>query len=176
MKINAMKIKIRIAGLFLLALVFSLFTLSCQRASQKTGEKMMEKALENATGGKANVDIKGEKTVIETSAGKMEIDGNANSWPSDIPGDVPEFKFGKIDAVTTSEMDGNKGWNIAYSDLEEGFLDKYDALLKEKGFETVTMKMGDKGGSIMAENPKYNLFLMGGEGKISLAVTIKKEE
>jgi hypothetical protein len=178
MKIYVMKIQsqIRTAGLFALALVFSLFIFSCQRASQKTGEKMMEKALENATGGKANVNINGEKTVIETSAGKMEIDGKATSWPGEIPGDIPEFKFGKVTAVTTSDMDGNKSWNIVYNDVEAGFLDKYDALLKEKGFETVTMKMGDKGGSITAENPKYNVFLMGGEGKMSLAVTVKKEE
>jgi hypothetical protein len=168
--------QIKTAGLFALALIFSLFILSCHRASQKTGEKMMEKALENATGGKANVDINGEKTVIETSAGKMEVDGNANSWPNEIPGDVPEFKFGKVDAVTTSDVDGNKSWNIVYNEVEEGFLDKYDALLKEKGFETVTMKMGDKGGSITAESPKYNVFLMGGEGKMSLAVTVKKQE
>jgi hypothetical protein len=67
MKIYVMKIQsqIRTAGLFALALVFSLFIFSCQRASQKTGEKMMEKALENATGGKANVNINGEKTVID---------------------------------------------------------------------------------------------------------------
>ena len=168
--------KIKTAGLFVLALVFTLFILSCQRASKKAGEKMMEKALENATGGKANVDINGEKTVIETSAGKMEVDGNANSWPGEIPGDVPEFTFGKVDAVTTSDVDGNKSWNIVYNDVEAGFLDKYDALLKEKGFETVTMKMGDKGGSITAEAQKYNVFLMGGEGKMSLAVTVKKQE
>jgi hypothetical protein len=178
MKIYVMKIqnKFRTAGLFALALVFSLFILSCQRASKKTGEKMMEKALENATGGKANVDINGEKTVIETSAGKMEVDSKANSWPGEIPGDVPEFKFGKVTAVTTSDMDGNKAWNIVYSEVEEGFLDKYDALLKEKGFETVTMKMGEKGGSITAESQKYNVFLMGGEGNMSLAVSIKKQE
>jgi hypothetical protein len=168
--------KIKTAGLFVLALVCTLFILSCQRASQKTGEKMMEKALENATGGKANVDINGEKTVIETSAGKMEVDGNATSWPNEIPGDVPEFTFGKVDAVTTSDVDGNKSWNIVYNEVQDGFLDKYDALLKEKGFETVTMKMGEKGGSITAENPKYNVFLMGGEGKMSLAVTVKKQE
>jgi hypothetical protein len=178
MKIDFMKIQnqIRTVGLLVLTLVFCLFIVSCHKASQKTGEKLMEKALENATGGKANVDINGEKTVIETSAGKMELNGNANSWPSDIPGDVPEFKLGKVDAVTTSDIDGSKSWNIIYNDVEDGFIDKYDALLKEKGFETTTMKIGDKGGSITAESKKYNVFLMGGEGKLSLGVTIKKEE
>jgi hypothetical protein len=60
--------------------------------------------------------------------------------------------------------------------VEAGFLDKYDAKLKEKGFETVIMKMGDKGGSITAESEKYGIFLMGGEGKISIGVTVKKQE
>jgi hypothetical protein len=38
------------------------------------------------------------------------------------------------------------------------------------------MKMGEKGGSITAESQKYNVFLMGGEGNMSLAVSIKKQE
>jgi hypothetical protein len=38
------------------------------------------------------------------------------------------------------------------------------------------MKMGDNGGSITAENDKYTIFLMGGEGKLSIAVSIKKQE
>jgi hypothetical protein len=168
--------KIRTAGLFTIALIFTLFMSSCHRASEKTGEKLMEKALENATGNKADVDLSKGKAVIETAEGKMEIDSNAKTWPSEIPGDVPEFKFGKVNAVTTSNMDGIKAWNVVYDDVEDGFLDKYDAQLKEKGFETVLMKMGEKGGSIQAESEKYNIFLMGGEGKISLAVSVKKQE
>lgn len=168
--------QIRTAGLFALALVFTLFIISCHRASQKVGEKMMEKALENATGQKTNVDINGEKAVIKTDSGTLEVDSKATTWPDEIPDDVPEFKLGKIDAVTTSNMDNTKAWTIAFKELQDGFLDKYEAQLKEKGFETVLMKMGDKGGSIQAENEKYNIFLMGGEGTLSLAVSIKKQE
>jgi len=36
--------------------------------------------------------------------------------------------------------------------------------------------MGDKGGSIQAENEKYNVFLMGGEETLSVGVSIKKPE
>lgn len=168
--------KIRTVGLLAIALLFSVFIDSCKKASEKAGEKMMEKALENATGDKANVDVSNEKTVIESSAGRMEINGKATSWPDEIPRDVPEFKYGKITAVTTSNMDGSKSWSIVYEKVEEGFLDKYDAQLKEKGFETVITKVGEKGGSITAESDKYNVFLMGGEGNMSLAVTVKKQE
>ena len=136
----------------------------------------MEKALENATGNKADVDLSSGKAVIETDQGKMVVDSNAKSWPDDIPGDVPEFNYGKVNAVTTSNIDGNKAWNIVFDEVEAGFLDKYDAKLKGKGFETVTMKMGDTGGSIQAESDKFTVFLMGGEGKTSIGVTVKKQE
>lgn len=167
---------LRTTGLIILALVFAICSVSCRRASEKTGEKLMEKALENATGQKADVDLSSGKAVFETGQGRMEVDSNAKSWPDEIPGDVPEFTYGKVNAVTTSNIDGTKTWNVVFDEVEEGFIDKYDAKLKEKGFETVTMKMGDKGGSIQAESTKFAIFLMGGEGKISVAVTEKKEE
>lgn len=167
---------LKTTGLCALALVFTFFILSCQRASKKTGEKLMEKALENATGNKTDVNFEKGKAVIQTGEGTLEVDSKATTWPSEIPGDVPEFKFGRIKAVTTSTMDSTKSWNIVYEGIEDGFLDKYDAQLKEKGFETVLMKIGEKGGSIQAENEKYNVFLMGGEGNMSLAVSLKKQE
>jgi len=136
----------------------------------------MEKALENATGNEADVDLSSGKAVIQTGDGEVEIDSNAKSWPSEIPGEVPEFKFGKVKAVTTSIIDGSKSWNIAFEEVQDGFLDKYEAQLKEKGFETIIMKMGDKGGTITAESDKYSVFLMGGEGNLSIGVTVKKQE
>jgi len=168
-------IAFRMAGLMALALVFTLFTISCRRASEKAGEKMMEKALENATGQKTDIDLSSGKAVIETGEGKMEVDSEAKTWPSDIPGDVPEFTFGKVKGVTTSTVDNTKSWNVVFEEVQDGSIDKYDALLKEKGFETVIMKMGD-GGSIQAENNKYNVFLMGGEGNLSVGISVKKPE
>lgn len=166
----------KLAGLLILVFLTIFMLFSCQNKSEKAGEKLMENALENATGKDANIDIDKEKAVIETDAGRIEVDGNAKSWPNEIPEDIPEFKFGKIDAVTTSNFDDTKAWVIAFSELQDGFLDKYDAQLKEKGFETMLMKMGDKGGSITAESDKYNVFLMGGEGTLSLSVSVKKQE
>lgn len=165
-----------LAGLLIFVLATAFVFFSCQRASKKTGEKMMEKTIENATGNNADVDLSDEKAVIKTDAGIIEVDSKAQSWPDEIPNDVPEFTYGKVKAVTTSNIDDTKTWNVIYEDVRDGFIDKYDAELKEKGFETVTMKIGDNGGSITAENDKYNIFLMGGEGNLSIAVSIKKQE
>jgi hypothetical protein len=167
---------IRTTGLIVLTFLFTVLTISCQKASEKTGEKLMENALENATGQKTDIDLEKGKAVFQTGDGSIEVDSNAKSWPSEIPGDVPEFKFGKVKAVTTSIMDGSKSWNVAFEEVQDGFLDKYEAQLKEKGFETISMKMGDKGGTITAESDKFSVFLMGGEGNLSIGVTVKTQE
>lgn len=167
-------VKLRTLGWIVFCAIFTLFSVSCHRATEKTGEKMVEKAFENATGQKADIDISEEKTVIETGSGSVEVDSKANSWPDEIPDEIPEFTYGKISAVTTSNIDGIKAWNIVFEEVKDGFIDKYDAKLKEKGFETVTMKMGEKGGSITGENEKYTIFMMGGEGNLSFAVSLKK--
>jgi len=136
----------------------------------------MEKAIENATGENAKVDLSNEKTVIESGGNRTVVDGKATAWPKEIPDDVPEFKFGKVEAVTTSTIDGANTWTIAFKEVPNEFLDKYEAQLKEKGFETTIIKTGDKGGSIMAESKKFNVFLMGGEGTVSISVNVKKPE
>ncbi|MBN1820868.1 MAG: hypothetical protein JXR31_10190 [Prolixibacteraceae bacterium] len=168
--------KISITGLLVIVAVLSCFTFSCRKASEKASEKLMEKTLENATGQKTDVDINGQNAIIKTEGSTINVDYNAKAWPKEIPGDVPEFTYGKVKGVTTTEIDGQKVWNINFDDVKEGFVDKYDAQLKEKGFETVTMKMGEKGGSITGEHEKYTIFLMGNDGTISLSLGLKPKE
>jgi len=173
MKINR---KIKLTGLFLVTLLFGFLIFSCRSGSKKVSEKIMEHAIENATGKDAKVNFNKEKTVIESGGNRFEVDSKASTWPKEIPMDVPEFSFGQIEAVTTSTVDGANIWTIAFKDVKDGFIEKYEARLKEKGFETTVIKTGDKAGSIMAETAKYNIFLMGGEGNVSLSINPKKPE
>lgn len=177
MKIRKMT---KLSGLFVITLIAGFLIFSCRSGSKKAGEKVMENAIENAienaTGEDAKVAIEKEKTVIESGGNRFEVDGNATKWPKEIPDDVPEFKFGKVEAVTSSVVDGANVWTIAFKEVPDGFLDKYEAQLKDKGFETTIIKSGDKGGSIMAETKKFNVFLMGGEGTVSISVNVKKPE
>ena len=165
------------AGLFVIALVAGLIIISCQRTSKKASEKMAENAIENATGKNADVDIDDEKTVIESGGNRIVVDGKANSWPKDIPGDVPEFKSGRIEALTTSSnSDGEKVWSITFTEVQDGFLDKYEAQLKDKGFETTIIKSGDKGGSVIGETNKFAVIVISGEGSATVSVSAKKQE
>jgi len=122
------------------------------------------------------VDIDKDKTVIKSDEGTVEISSEASKWPGEIPGDIPEFRFGKVKGVTTSDLNNTKTWNVIFEDVEEGFLEKYESQLKEKGFKTMIVKVGEKGGTISGENDKYTVFLMGGEGNVSVAVSVKCSE
>lgn len=164
------------AGLFVIALFAGLLIFSCQRTSKNASEKMAEKAIENATGENAKVDIDDEKTVIESGGNRLVVDGKANSWPKDIPGDIPEFKSGRIEAVTTSSSDGEKVWSITFTEVQGGFLDKYEAQLKDKGFETTIIKSGDKGGSVIGETKKFAVIVISDEGNATVTVNAKKQE
>ncbi len=87
--INQINLKQVFALLLALAVMF-VFD-SCKKASEKTGEKMIETAI----GNNADVDMDDEKIVIKTDEGTFTSDAKADSWPDAIPSDVPEFKNGK---------------------------------------------------------------------------------
>lgn len=168
--------KSKSVGLFAIALIVCLMFFSCRSGSKKAGEKVMENAIENATGEDAKVDLNKDKIVIESGGNRTEVNGQATSWPKEIPDEIPEFKHGRVEAVTTSTMDGTHVWTVAFKEVPDDFLENYEAQLKEKGFETTIIKSGDKVGSIMAETKKYSVFLMGGEGTVSISVSVKKPE
>lgn len=166
----------RMSGHFFLCLLLCFAFSSCRLGCKKAEESILEKAIENAGGEGAKVDIDKDKTVIKSNEGTFEVNTEASKWPGEIPGDIPEFKFGKVKGVTTSDLNNTKTWNVLFEDVEEGFLEKYDARLKEKGFKTTVVKVDEKGGTISGENDKYMVFLMGGEGNVSVAVSVKGSE
>lgn len=136
---------------------------SCQRAAEKQQEKIAEKAIEQGSGGKADVDIDKDKITIETGEGKIEINNTANVWPSEVPSDVPELNVGKIVGTTTTNAEEGKNWSIRYEGVPLEELEKYAATLKGNGFKIQTIKSG-KGGMVNGE-----------KGAISVVFTVSKE-
>ncbi len=161
-----------------LLICLSLFALlfSCHYAAKRTGEKIMEKAIEQSTGEKTDVKLADKSAEITTESGKVHIDANMKSWPSEIPEDVPKFTQGSIDGVTFSNMNDVQAWTLVIKDMPVSALSDYDKVLRDKGFKTVTTMFGDKGGSITAEKGNLVVSLMGGEGKAALSVQISKQE
>lgn len=109
---------------------------------KKPSEKMSEKMIETATGGKAKVE--GDKVTVKTEQGTMEV-GGKQEWPSKIPADVPKFAFGKI--VSVMENNTPKGTNVfvGIEGVSKPDFDSYVSTLSGAGWKTVTESKGEDG-------------------------------
>lgn len=68
-----------------------------KKASEKSAEKMAEMAIQAQTGGKANVDINGEKVSIQSKEGSMDFSAGGDATiPEDFPADVYVDRGAKV--------------------------------------------------------------------------------
>lgn len=159
----------------LLLVILSMFLMtafySCKKASEKAGEKMIEKSI----GDDATVDIDDEKITIETEEGKFTTDAKAKDWPKEIPKDIPEFKNGKVKAVNTQEVNGSNNWVIIFGDVSENALEDYKTTLKGEGFTIVFSTTAGTGGHMAAEKDDYNVMVMAAEGDATVTVGVKNK-
>lgn len=139
---------------------------SCKRAAEKTSEKIIEKSI----GEDAKVDIDDEKVVIETEEGTFTTDASVNVWPNEIPGEVPEFKKGKVMSVTTQEIDGSKNWVVMFEEVSGTALQEYKEQLENLGFKINYTTTAGTGGHLAAEKDKLAVMLMVGEGNATVTV------
>ena len=128
----------------------SLFLVNaCSEKSSE--EKMAERALKHATGKDVDVKMQGDKVQIEQNGSKTEI-AETTTWPPEMFKDVPKFTAGKIERVVKSHEEGDKWtFNIYLVDINGDDIKNYAGALKEKGWQTDLMQMGDKGGYLNAQ-------------------------
>ena len=143
---------------------------SCKRAAEKTQEKIIEKAI----GDKATVDLDDEKIVITTDEGTFTADANIQSWPKEIPNEVPKFKNGKIVMVNTQNMEKGKNWVIIFEDVSPNETAKYKENLESNGFKVNFSTTAGTGTHFAAEKGNITVILMGDEGGASISVGIKE--
>jgi len=156
--------------ILLLAIIVMFVFDSCKKASEKTGEKIIETAI----GNNADVDVDDEKIVIKTDEGTFTSDASANSWPDAIPNEVPEFKEGKIVNVSTQFVDNNKNWTLLYEDIPDKALNNYEAKLRKNGFKVSSITMGGTNAHVTGEKGDLIVIVMGGDGMASLSVGTNK--
>lgn len=156
--------------LSLLALVLATMFNSCKKSAEKTSETIIEKSI----GGDANVDIDDEKFVIETEEGTFTSDATAKSWPNEIPGEVPEFKFGKMANLSTQDVKESTNWTFVFEEVPANALNDYKAILKDKGFKVSSVSIPGAGGQVTAEKDKIIVAVMAGEDMATVSVGVEK--
>jgi hypothetical protein len=152
-----------------------LFLAACQdkSAREKAAEKAVGQVMKETTGKEASVDIQGEKIRIQTKDGTGEINVT-NTWPEDMPGDVPRFTLGKIKGVNKSNVEGKKSWNVVIDETQEGAFPKYVEELKTKGWKIdLNLAMG-KGGSVTASKTNHSLMVIFNNDQKTGTITVSQ--
>jgi hypothetical protein len=144
--------------------IFTLCLFLMNGCSEKSAqEKMAEKALKLATGKDVDVKIQGDKAQkvqIEQKGSKTEI-AETTTWPSEMTNDVPKFTAGKIKRVVKTHEDGGIWtFNVYLADITGDDIKNYAGALKEKGWKTDIIQMGDKGGSLNGQKGTMGISFM----------------
>jgi hypothetical protein len=164
------------AGIALIFLAVITMNYSCQNLGKKGAEEAMEKALEQETGEDVELDFEQGEATITSGDVTSHIDANAKTWPAGMPEIVPEFKYGKIKAVTTTQQPDGFNWTVILEEVPNDALAKYNDELKARGLETIYMDMGGQGGTIGVEQDDLLISIMGGGGDVVFGVTKHKPE
>jgi len=112
------------------------------KVKEEIGDEMIEDALESATGGEAEVDSDDESVHIESDDMTMDI-GSDEEWPDEIPGYVPEFKYGSIMGVTHSTTDEEDYWLISIEEVDSNAFSKYKSDIENNGWEVSYTQSSD---------------------------------
>ena len=182
---------ISFTGILLIFLATSVMTTSCKSKREENAERRIERAIADATDEEVDVDIEDGTITIKTEKEEMDIEGkegemtiktkdgeitatdDIDTWPEEIPEEIPEFTYGDIIVLTTSNIDGGHGWTMVFENVPDDAFDKYKKDLEEKGFEAFSVTM-PQGGSINAEKDKIYVAAMGGEGNASVSIQVEE--
>ncbi len=114
---------------------------------------------------------------IETGGRSVEITEKAETWPEEIPGDVPKLVSGNIRKIIRTETPKGSSWDMAIDGLSTHVLKAYAEALKTAGFETTSMivpqKDGERG-SVTGLKDDVSVVLIASGGNASLSVIQKQ--
>lgn len=114
-------------------------------ASEKAGDELAEKLIEGDSGIDVEISSEGEAGV---------------AWPKNIPSEVPEFKYGKLEVTFDGSKTVDTGTLIQITNVEKDAFQKYAKDLRANGWEVkdnVLKEYGIEG--IRLEATKINLIL-----------------
>jgi hypothetical protein len=119
-------------------------------AQEKIVENRLERALEKASGGKVDIDLKAGTMKVKTAEGDSVLTTGEQKWPEDLPDSAIKFEDAKVRAVARSSTEKGKNWTIHLLDVGENALDGYSAKLKDGGWAIEMTTTTGQGGTIVA--------------------------
>ncbi len=161
-----------------LAVLLGACTSPWQKTAEKSAENMAEKAIEDSSGGQADVDINSESGSISvnTDQGSMQTGQNI-TLPEEFPDDVYVFE-GKLAAVIQDNENNGYSLTIQTDSPIKDIYAAYEENLTENGWEiTAKMDFGTTA-TMAAEKDKRSVSVAIGSGdeENTIIVTVADKE
>jgi hypothetical protein len=160
--------RILLTGTVVLVAFGLMFTAACKGKS--LSEKIAEKAIEKATGGKAQVDANSGSLKVKTKEGEVEF-GAAAKWPADLPGDLPVFESGKFLSATKLNVENGQSWIMMIGEVDAAAVSDYVQVLKDSGWGEALTSDSETTSHFQATKDKYSAVLIYDKDGKNLAYT-----
>jgi len=153
-------------GVVLLASALLLVGCGRNDAGEKVAEGLMEKMLEQGSGGDVDVDLGGGDDVTVTTEEGTTTMSETTEWPSDMFEGVPQFTYGVVERVTRSDRaDGNKAFMVYIRDMAADGPENYKKDMEAAGWQSMMSTAAGAGGMINAQ-----------KGNVALSLTYNNED
>ncbi len=137
-------------GIIVAILTLSLFLFNAC-SDKSTQEKMFEKTLKQATGKDVDIKMQGGQNSNRREGFQDGDSENGNMASRDVYGCTEIYRWQNRARSQVSRARGHGKFNIYLVDINGDDIKNYDGALKEKGWQTDLMQMGDKGGYLNAQ-------------------------
>lgn len=162
----------RLASLFIILFISSVFFSGCGKIAQKAVENGIEKSIENGSGNKADVNISDGSVSVKDNAGNGTQIGGDIKWPEKAPQDVPKYS-GKI-TFATSTADS---FSIVMEKYDKKTFDDYLDTLVKNGFTRESeMQISDGGYMASFVKDKIQIVITAStSGGVSITINVTKD-
>lgn len=101
----------------------------------------LESAVSAGTAGKVSLDTEKGSLRVTENGQTLEV-GTKNSWPSNMPSDVPKYSSGEIQSASTFDNATSKTWAVMIAKTDESSYKAYDNALSSGGWSKEEMPAG----------------------------------
>jgi len=129
-------------------------------AQESIVENRIERALEKASGGKVDIDLKDGTLKVKTEEGESVLTTGERKWPVDLPEGMIKLEGAKVQAVNRVVNEEGKTWTVHLADAGENALDGYAEKLRGEGWTIVSSMTLATGGSMTATKDDRSVHVM----------------
>ena len=148
-----------------------------QIRQEKIVENRLERALEKASGGKVDIDLKGGTLKVKTEEGENVLTTGERKWPEDLPEGMIKLEDAKVLAVNRTSNEEGKTWTVHLTDAGEGVLDRYAEKLRAEGWTIESSMTLGTGGMVAAVKDDLQVHVtMAADGKTGVITFIRRTD